>query len=509
MNSFKTYLFNIIICSLLLTVPILTHAKIPFFYKQTTYDMRLSYESITTPAKNPMGLMGVHYELNNFFHPKAYLGIGGYGAITGDYGGFFTAGITPGIRLTQFKPFIFDIGLFIGGGGGASAFPGDGEMIRAHSYIGYTLTNSKLWLGITKQQISHTTIDPTITFGYSSSISFFVNSKSKKTRYNPIKLNTLTKSPFSISPSTTTYLPTSQNQGRNSTLINNKITLLSLDINKQWHKNWLGIFSLSGANSAPADGFGAIFIGTGYNYNFSKIQLIPQLKLGMAGGGNINTGGGLLIHPQLQLNYKLNQSFSLATTLGYIRAPSGTFETWQSSLGIKYNALLNKSTSKKIHKNISITKKSPYTFSWFIENKTTLPKKNIVLKTNKAYENQIQFFGCGLSLPITNYLNGILSTYWAYDGEVGAYAEGDFGLHFHKTLLPKLTLGIELLIGAAGGGGINVNNGTIHQETLTLSYKLINNTSLITKLGYQGAFSADSFNGAIINVGFSQTINIL
>jgi hypothetical protein len=505
-NSGPNFILTTLLFFLLITP---TNAQKTVTYTKKQYDMRLTYETITTPANNPMGLMGVHYELNNFFHPKAYLGIGGYGAITGDYGGFFTAGITPGIRISKFKPFILDIGLFIGGGGGASAFPGDGEMIRAHSYIGYTLKKSKFWLGITKQQISHTQLDPEIIFGYSSNISFFINSNSKKTLYTPIKLNTLTQYPFSLTPSATTYFPTSQNQGRNSTLIDNKITLLSLDINKQWHKNWLGIFSLSGANSAPADGFGAIFIGTGYNYTFSKFQLIPQLKIGMAGGGNIDTGGGLLIHPQLQATYKLNQSIALATTLGYIRAPSGTFETWQSSLGLKFNALLNKNATNNTVQNIAISKKSPYNVSWFIENKTTFPAKNIELKTNKAYENKIQFFGCGLSLPITNYINGILSTYWAYDGEVGAYAEGDFGLHIHKNLLPKLDLGIELLIGAAGGGGINVNNGTIHQETLTLSYKLINNTSFITKLGYQGAFSSDSFNGTVINFGFSQRINLL
>ena len=276
MHQFKIYLI-ILSLSLCLILPTLTQARNPHYYKQTSYDMRLSYESITTPANNPMGLMGVHYELNNFFHPKAYLGIGGYGAITGDYGGFFTAGITPGIRFIKFYPFLIDVGLFIGGGGGASAFPGDGEMLRAHGYIGYMHNTSKIWLGINKQQISKTTLDPTISFGYSSKISFLSQIKSpKKSTY--LTKNIPKSYAFHVNPAYTTYFPTSKNQGRNSTQIESSIGLLSLDITKELNHNVTGIFSLSGSNDSPADGYGAIFIGTGYTFKYDLISFFHNLN---------------------------------------------------------------------------------------------------------------------------------------------------------------------------------------------------------------------------------------
>ena len=483
------------------------YAKTPnIYYKQHTYSTRITYESIHSASDDPLGLMGVHYEINSFLLPKLYLGIGGYGALVGDYGGFFTAGITPGFRFTFLKDYSLDLGLFLGGGGGASAFPGDGEMIRAHAYLGYTINKSTLWLGINKQQISKTVLPSSLSIGYSSQLEFLLQTSQQhrsKLSLSPI----LNKYNLSINPSYTFYFPTSLNQGRNSTNIDSKIGLLSLDVSKQINKNWSGIISLSGSNDAPADGYGAIFVGSSYEYKLNKVSLFSKLKIGMAGGGNIDTGGGLLIHPQIETQFHLNKQYALASSLGYIIAPSGTFESWQSSLGITYKATLNslKTASDNI---ISIKKKSPYNFTWFIENKSTFPVQDIYLKSGKKYEEVIQFFGCGLAFSLNSFTNAIVSTYWAYDGEVGAYAEGNFGLNSYKKITSNVSLGLEVLLGAAGGGGINVNTGTIHQETVNLSYALSNNKAFIFKLGSQGAFSNDSFHGTVVTVGVENKVNL-
>ena len=78
-----------------------------------------------------------------------------------------------------------------------------------------------------------------------------------------------------------------------------------------------------------------------------------------------------------------------------------------------------------------------------------------------------------------------------------------------KKLNSKFNLGIELLLGAAGGGGINVNQGTIHQETLNMSYTLSKTNALLFKIGRQGAFSSDSFHGTVISLGIQNKINLL
>ena len=110
----------------------------------------------------------------------------------------------------------------------------------------------------------------------------------------------------------------------------------------------------------------------------------------MAGGGNIDTGGGLLIHPQVMSHIKLNQIYAISSSLGYIHAPTGSFNSWQASLGLTYTAQLHK--LNQINKDIITTpNESPYNITWFIENKTTFPVKNIHLKSGKDYEDSIQF----------------------------------------------------------------------------------------------------------------------
>gem|GEM_PF-4811440 len=70
-----------------------------FAYPNSLPDrLRLSFDNIPVDANSNMGLVGVHYDFKkiNSTVPDFYLGIGGYGAVTGNYGGFFTGGITAG-----------------------------------------------------------------------------------------------------------------------------------------------------------------------------------------------------------------------------------------------------------------------------------------------------------------------------------------------------------------------------------------------------------------------------
>ena len=52
-------------------------------------------------------------------------------------------------------------------------------------------------------------------------------------------------------------------------------------------------------------------------------------------------------------------------------------------------------------------------------------------------------------------------------------------------------------MGAAGGGGINVNQGTIYQSMLGLGYHLNDTQTIKIQLGWQGSFAQDSFQGVM------------
>ena len=81
-----------------------------------------------------MGLSGIHYNvmLDNF-----YGGLGIYGAVRGERGGFFTLGLDLGHRSNLYKNFFLDTGVHFGGGGGDGAPDGGGAFILPHANIGY------------------------------------------------------------------------------------------------------------------------------------------------------------------------------------------------------------------------------------------------------------------------------------------------------------------------------------------------------------------------------------
>jgi len=70
-----------------------------FIYQAAIADSsraRISFENIPVSASEDMGTLGVHYDIKPFSGSDVYFGVGGYGALTGDRGGFFTGGVTLG-----------------------------------------------------------------------------------------------------------------------------------------------------------------------------------------------------------------------------------------------------------------------------------------------------------------------------------------------------------------------------------------------------------------------------
>ena len=122
--------------------------------------VRVSFEDIPVSATEDMGTLGVHYDVKPFSDSDVYMGFGGYGALTGDRGGFFTGGVTLGyhhyIADDAVDGLAIDAGLFAGGGGGAGAFPGGGLMLRSHLMLEQEIGDVALRIGMVNTQFPNT-----------------------------------------------------------------------------------------------------------------------------------------------------------------------------------------------------------------------------------------------------------------------------------------------------------------------------------------------------------------
>lgn len=111
---------------------------------------KLDFLSIDMPITNVpneknMGFTGIHYNL--MVNDWLYGGLGIYGAVSGDRGGFFTLGVNAGVKKFFGDNFYVDTGFHFGGGGGASAPDGGGAFILPHFNLGYEFDNFSINTG--------------------------------------------------------------------------------------------------------------------------------------------------------------------------------------------------------------------------------------------------------------------------------------------------------------------------------------------------------------------------
>ena len=231
----------------------------------------------------------------------------------------------------------------------------------------------------------------------------------------------------------------------------------------------------------------------------------------MSGGGNIDTGSGFILKPGGLLGYRLTPRLTLVSSAHYISAPSGSFQASALAIGLTktWQQVVDLYTPYKSPFVLAKNASQRYSLHWFIETKTVYPVASLTNKNNQRYANSIENFGCGVRVPLHKNWALLLATYWAYNGNVGAYAEGDIGLSWLKQLDSRWFTQLDVAIGAAGGGGIDVNTGTIHQETILLGYNTTSQAQLFTKIGWQGAFNTASYRGLVLCLGLQKKLYFL
>ena len=185
----KIYSFTLFLFSLFFS-----HSVIAVVPIKSSVDF--SYENLTLPQNEVMGLMGVNYLARTFNYFDVGLGV--YGAVRGKRGGFFTGGgqIQSTFPMTNF--FAVGVDAFIGGGGGGAAPQGGGLMLRAALYLSINYKDQKYKLGYSHVNFPNGDIESNqISVGVSHSFTNFIvpGWSLKKTTNSLEKLVNLNLSP--------------------------------------------------------------------------------------------------------------------------------------------------------------------------------------------------------------------------------------------------------------------------------------------------------------------------
>lgn len=461
------------------------------------------------PNEKNMGFTGIHYNL--MLNDWSYAGLGLYGAVSGNRGGFFTLGVNAGIKKYFSDAFYVDTGFHFGGGGGASAPDGGGAFILPHLNLGYDFKDFSVNTGWSYVNF----FDDGLIKGHQFNVAIEIPLHFSYANYNAAEeyadvevLNTKGWKSFAKKTSLMFHQNNLMIKGRTQRTGGLKyngetIRLAGFEFANYFTNNWFGFLKVDGAFDGIKAGYMDVFLGGGYLYSFNKnrTNLLAKFGVGAGGGGGIDTKGGFLIYPDISIEQKLFDDIFLALNTGFVMSPNSDVFTQTYGFGLKY--YIERDGTKSDDKNFSSGK---------FKGLEIITKQDIYFNADR--DTNIKQDMHQISLQVNLDLNKNIyvagQTSFANFGDAGAYAEGIVGLgaRTNPFFNGKGKLFIQALAGAAGGGGISTGEGLIVKPSAGFSYNLNDKLAFRTSGGHVKA-KGGSLSSTFLNFGISYNISFL
>ena len=447
--------------------------------------IQTSYENVTLANGESMGLIGVNYLL----HPNDhfYYGFGTYGAATGDRGGFFTGGFTTGAKYELFKDLYIDSGIFLGGGGGASADgQGGGLMFKAYSGVLVDFGTYSLGLNYSYIKFPNGDIDST-QLGFIADMKFTTTLADDKLDLDSLYQYNFKSDEDYLVATYQTYFPKSSTKTRAGVIRTEDVGLVGVEYGIHINPSFVAYFESAGALQG-ANGYMEVLGGVAYAKKLSqRTEIFTKASLGLGGGGKVDTGGGGISKASLMFSYSPTKRINTRIGGGYIHALNGGFDApfAEVNFGINTNFLSANAQRNEIEYSSIYSQK----FNIRFVNQTYFYSDT--LTTNPTHTDDVQLTGAKLDWFLTDKLYVSGQALAAYAGQAGGYAAGMFGLGYVQPIGLGFNAIVEIDIGAGAGGAINTGGGAILQPMAGLSYNITKDFALSAMAGKIMAINGD------------------
>lgn len=472
---------------------------------------QLDFLSIDMPDANEanMDFTGIHY--NAMLNDWSYAGLGFYGAVGGERGGFFTLGLNLGIKKEIYKNLFVDAGLHFGGGGGAAAPDGGGAFILPHVILGYDFKNFSIsggWsyidffdAGAINGNQLYASVQIPLNYDYS-------NFDNRQLELDTESLNNTEWDKKSHRISAMVHLNNLSVRGDSkfldgSSMDGRTMRLAGFEFSSFVNDDWFYFIKADGAYSGIPAGYMDIFIGGGYHLSMNKNRTNIQAKFGIGagGGGGVDTKGGFLIYPDISIEQKVYDNLYLSINKGYLMSPDSHFLSSTLGFGLKYYVEKDGIQSKNISRNKTILKgiQTILKQDWYLD-----------ASRNGGFEQDMHQISLQINVFLNKYIYGAGQTSFANFGDAGAYAEGIVGLGVQSNnyFNNRVSIFAQVLGGAAGGGGISTGEGLIVKPSAGINVRLTNSLNLRGGVGYIKA-RGGSLSSVFGNFGLSYNLSFL
>ena len=420
---------------------------------------RVGFERIRFPGAGPrVGVVGTSYLIDVAESSGLALGPAVYGAVSGGHGGFFSLGGELAWRRRLVGPVGIELGVYAGGGGGGGAPTGSGLMLRPHADLVWDLGAVAVGASLSKVRLSGGRVD-------SNQIGLVLNANSDF-RFIPAERlgePSLGGGRAGLGFDRIQFVGGAYRTPAGKTL-NDGLPLpraiSTVGVRAEHSLGGNAFWGLE-ANRAGRGGVGgyAEYLGTlGVEGEAIRDVLTvgTRAAVGMAGGGGVSTGGGLLVKAGVYGIFRLGNDLGVLLEGGVARAPNGNFRAAQASLGVVW-ALDGPS-------NTGLAARPTRTdFSAGAE--------RYVAPRSDGRERAVSAVALKLDRYLTPnlYVSGkVLS---AAGGGASGYTSALVGAGWMQPIGSRFRVGAELLAGAGGGGGI-AGEGALVEPRLFVGVQL-------------------------------------
>lgn len=441
-----------------------------------------SYEQVSLPGNETMGFASIG--LSQHFTQNMSLGVASYAAVKGERGGFITLGFTGEGNWPLDNGWSLEAGGFVGAGGGRGGYmlSGGGLMLRANAGIGLELVAAGL-PGRLSAGVSHirfpdgniASTQPYLSYAlpFDSLIGPGWNYGSAE--YSPALAKQLGLRTHEVGV-VTRWMAVSDGTRNDTGGAQADFDLLGIE----W-RTWLGRYAYArleseGAMGGGATGYMQILGGVGLRVPLtSRLTALASASLGGGGGGGVDTGGGFLVDAGVGLQGDITRRWFAEAAIQHLRAPSASLEANSAALKLGYRFGPKDSDN-------SVAVLEPHALRIRAANQTYIQAAD---NWRSHHTNQsVQNLGVQVDAFISPefYLTGQGLAAW--HGDAGAYMTGQVGAGRRIPFSQQFSAELELLFGAAGGGGLEMGSGLVTQGNAGVVWQATDSLSLHASAGY-------------------------
>ena len=471
----------------------LLHAQESLHSESLPTSVMLGAERVHLPGGEAMGLMGATL----LFDVGRGWGLGPavYGAASGRRGGLFVGGVEVQHRWAMGDGWTLAAGLFAGGGGGAAAPVGSGLMLRpaftALKDIGRDFQAGLSWSSVSFPDGDISSSQWGLVFAWRGDFRHYAGGRPGE------RIGTGQPTGLGFDRMVATYGRYALSDGSAR-----RIGLIGARAERRTGTDGL-TWGIEAAAAAGGDAAGYMEVLGTTAWSIAPLpDAAPSWRLGvraaagLGGGGAVPTGGGVLGKLTATMEWRPTAGWTVGAEAGRVHGANGPLRASHAQVWLGIDLEPGLEGSDPLDARVVQTE-----WGAALQHHTRSIRKD-------GSRHALETIGLKLNRYVGEnlYLSG--QAHSAFGGGAGAYSIGLVGVGWANRPTSRQRLGAELLVGAAGGGGVETGGGAIVQGLLWAGGKVSPTSEWRIGAGLVRARGGSGLDSPVIEISWSKAFGI-